>query len=475
MVEESLLILKIATMKGECTMGRKPKRRNGVNVHVNKYEGYAQKDKDPVKSKTYSKSYEDYSMNTSDSSVVEDKDLGKDVIESEVVKFEEEVKTEEDVVDETIDFWSESRQVTEMGVSQRIRRGMVFWYDIRPDVDKTSVHRVCNGKYVDYVQYGRRPWVVVSSDEMNRKNTLVSICPMSSGKAGSASYNSAHVDLLFMGRKTSVLCEQVRSVTAAELVEYMSTLSNSMMDKIDDAIMYHLGLTMKPKFTGTSVSDAMSKIESIINSMVADKLAQLPPVQASQKDIDDMVQRISNSFENAYSNKIRTIEPIIPNNKSTVDNTDNSDDKSVKSQVDKFYSKYPELKLQVESVEAKKNIEKIEKPEEVPVEVKKEKKENKPVKRVLPSAPLKKEKEEVKSNIVLPSPGPSDKRLYVQWDVDTMKRFINDCNSHDIKDVTERWGFGTRVKCMKKRAYVLSKLTQLGEVVDGSYTESFKS
>ena len=330
MVEESLLILKIATMKGECTMGRKPKRRNGVNVHVNKYEGYAQKDKDPVKSKTYSKSYEDYSMNTSDSSVVEDKDLNKDVIESEVVKFEEEVKTEEDVVDETIDFWSESRQVTEMGVSQRIRRGMVFWYDIRPDVDKTSVHRVCNGKYVDYVQYGRRPWVVVSSDEMNRKNTLVSICPMSSGKAGSASYNSAHVDLLFMGRKTSVLCEQVRSVTAAELVEYMSTLSNSMMDKIDDAIMYHLGLTMKPKFTGTSVSDAMSKIESIINSMVADKLAQLPPVQASQKDIDDMVQRISNSFENAYSNKIRTVEPINPNNESTADNTDNSDDKSVK-------------------------------------------------------------------------------------------------------------------------------------------------
>ena len=109
------------------------------------------------------------------------------------------------------------------------------------------------------------------------------------------------------------------------------------------------------------------------------------------------------------------------------------------------------------------------------MEVKKEKKENKPVKRVLPSAPLKKEKEEVKSNIVLPSPGPSDKRLYVQWDVDTMKRFINDCNSHDIKEVTERWGFGTRVKCMKKRAYVLSKLTQLGEVVDGSYTESFKS
>ena len=50
-------------------------------------------------------------------------------------------------MDETIDFWSESRQVTEMGVSQRIRRGMVFWYDIRPDVDKTSVHRVCNGKY----------------------------------------------------------------------------------------------------------------------------------------------------------------------------------------------------------------------------------------------------------------------------------------------------------------------------------------
>lgn len=472
MVEESLLILKIVITKGDVQMGRKPKRRNGVNVHVNKYEGYAQKDKDPVKSKTYSKSYEDYSMNTSDSSVVEDKDLNKDVVESGVVKFEEEITTEDDIVDETIDFWSESRQVTEMGVSQRIRRGMVFWYDIRPDVDKTSVHRVCNGKYVDYVQYGRRPWVVVSSDEMNRKNTLVSICPMSSGKAGSASYNSAHVDLLFMGRKTSVLCEQVRSVTAAELVEYMSTLSNSIMDKIDDAIMYHLGLIMKPKFTGTSVSDAMSKIESIINSMVADKLAQLPPVQASQKDIDDMVQRISNSFENAYSNKIRTVEPIIPNNESTADNTNNSDDKSVKSQVDKFYSKYPELKPQVESAETKKNIEKS---EEVPVEVKKEKKDNKPIKRVLPSAPLKKEKEEVKSNIVLPSPSSNDKRLYIQWDVDTMKRFIEDCNSHDIKEVTERWGFGTRVKCMKKRAYVLAKLAQLGEVVDGSYTESFKS
>lgn len=318
------------------------------------------------------------------------------------------------------------------------------------------------------------------SDEMNRRNTLVSICPMSSGKAGSASYNSAHVDLLFMGRKTSVLCEQVRSVTAAELVEYMSTLSDSIMDKIDDAIMYHLGLTMKPKFTGVSVSDAMSKIENIINLMIADKFAQLPPVQASQKDIDDMVQRISNSFENAYSNKIRTIEPIIPNNGSTADNTDNSEDKSVKSQVDKFYSKYPELKPQVESAEAKKTIDKSEEvPKEVKVEKKvekkEEKKENKPVKRVLPSAPLKKEKEEVKSNIVLPTPSSSDKRLYVQWDVDTMKRFIEDCSSHDIKEVTERWGFGTRVKCMKKRAYVLSKLAQLGEDVNGSDSSNLKS
>ena len=52
-----------------------------------------------------------------------------------------------------------------------VRRGMVFWYNIDPSVDKHNVPKIqkYGESYTDRILYGHRPWLVVSSDDVNVK------------------------------------------------------------------------------------------------------------------------------------------------------------------------------------------------------------------------------------------------------------------------------------------------------------------
>ena len=77
----------------------------------------------------------------------------------------------------------EIRKKRKMGnIYQRVKRGMVFWYNIDESVNKKSNPTIeVNGKtYTDHIQYGKRMYLVVSNDDNNVASPLCNIVPMSS-------------------------------------------------------------------------------------------------------------------------------------------------------------------------------------------------------------------------------------------------------------------------------------------------------
>lgn len=420
-----------------------------------------------------------------------EEDIKEEDIKEEDTKVVSKVVTEveDSEIDETIEFWSKNEvQVKEMSVSQRISRGMVFWYDVHPERDKVGEHKinVRGNKFIDYVEYGRRPWVVVSNDTMNKRNTLVSICPMASGQAGTGSYEPSRVDLIFMGRKTSILCEQVRTITSAELTEYMSTLSDTIMDKVNDALLYHLNLVQKTDWDNLTGEGALSKIEQLIDSIVKHKVEEaLKDAQkVTQSDIDGMMSRISSSFESIYSGMKNGTDSKIMTPALTVGypTSDEKEEVKPKSQIDKFYEKYPEVKnndlIREESKAESKTESKVDSDTKSKSVVKPESKVSQPkvdstskkqasVKSSIKSTPKKEDKKIPDRKVLVQAPKSEDDdtRRYMKWDLENMKKFIDDCNRHDIGYVTEKWGLETRVRCLKKKNYITHKLESMGMTV----------
>lgn len=196
----------------------------------------------------------------------------------------------------------------EMFVSQRVKRGMVFWYNIHPSVDKNSspTIEVEGKKYLDSLEYGNRPWLVVSGEEINRKSRICTIVPLSSSQSNYNDNSPNKVHIYFCGRDTTILCEQMRTVNSIELREYASTLSDEVMDLVDKGIMYAMGIKSEITLDSITMSDALSKIDSVVNSVIQVRLKkELENLnKGRQEAIDDMILRISDGFESLYQSAI---------------------------------------------------------------------------------------------------------------------------------------------------------------------------
>ena len=137
----------------------------------------------------------DSAEETVENNIKEDEDEGEDIVED--TESSEEIKQAKD-----------AKGVYDMVVSQRVKRGMVFWYSLNNGVDKNSSPTIeLEGKkYIDSLEYGNRPWLVVSCDEINRKNRLCTVVPLSSSLSNYDDNSPNKVHIYFMGRNTTILC-----------------------------------------------------------------------------------------------------------------------------------------------------------------------------------------------------------------------------------------------------------------------------
>ena len=193
----------------------------------------------------------------------------------------------------------------------KLRKGMVFWYDPNPDIDKNNVpSKTVNGFAIkDYTMYGDRPYVVVSSDDVCRLGRVVQVCPIGTKDKDTKSYPYDVVYNSFSGTGLSVIrCEQIRTVNSAELHRYECMLDDDIMDQVAEKLQALLGIDCTE-----------SEVEVPVVSMTSEEVEELVDAKMiSVKEettsmIDAAVARILNAFSAFAHNKSNNIlRPLSP-------------------------------------------------------------------------------------------------------------------------------------------------------------------
>lgn len=123
----------------------------------------------------------------------------------------------------------------------KIRRGMVFWYDLDDNIDKNNVPPlIVKGKnnqcdqYKDYRQYGMRHWLVVSNDLGNKSAPTCNIVPMTS--SSNKSQLPTHVQFSYNNEQLAILCEQPMTVNSISLQQYAFKLPHDIMAQVTRAL-----------------------------------------------------------------------------------------------------------------------------------------------------------------------------------------------------------------------------------------------
>lgn len=159
------------------------------------------------------------------------------------------------------------RRLKDMANTYKVKRGMVFWYNLDERIDKNSRPMVLvDGKeYPDHRQYGMRHWLVVSNDEGNASSPTCTAVPIT-GANGKTNI-PAHATVTFRGRKFEVLCEQIMTVNIVSLKEYAYTLSDNDMRNVDRALAVQCSLTQaaNPSETESRLLQAEQRMENLIS------------------------------------------------------------------------------------------------------------------------------------------------------------------------------------------------------------------
>lgn len=144
-----------------------------------------------------------------------------------------------------------------------IERGDIFYVDGR-------------GCTVGSEYYGTRPAVVISNNKCNSNSGVVEVVFCTTAYK---SHLPTHIEILSTPRPSTVICEQITSVSVKRLGEYIGMCSAEEMQKIDSAILISLGLNKQggpPDATDASFStvDAELSLYKRLYSEIIEKIIQ---------------------------------------------------------------------------------------------------------------------------------------------------------------------------------------------------------
>lgn len=109
---------------------------------------------------------------------------------------------------------------------QKVLRGQIWWVNTNKDI-------------IGNVQSTNRPHLVISNNIGNRNANIVTVIPCTSEEKKKM---PMHVECEINGILNTILCEQIRTINTDELINYMFTLEEGTMKKVDKALKITLGI-----------------------------------------------------------------------------------------------------------------------------------------------------------------------------------------------------------------------------------------
>lgn len=149
-----------------------------------------------------------------------------------------------------------------------IRRGEIFYIARR-------------GASCGSEQYADRPAVVVSNDENNKHSGIIEVAYLTTQPKTEL---PTHVTIRSTGRVSTVLCEQVTSVSVERVNNYIGQVSEQEMKNIDIALMISLQLDGDSK-SHKQYNETIKKQQEEIDSLKRE-------IETLQQECDDRIAEI---------------------------------------------------------------------------------------------------------------------------------------------------------------------------------------
>lgn len=174
---------------------------------------------------------------------------------------------------------------------QKYLRGQVWWLGPKKDIDGN-------------LQTKNRPHLIVGNNIGNRNSPVLIVIPFTTEIKKEM---PTHVKLDINGISNTLLCEQIKTVNNIELTNYIFTLDEESMDKVEDAILISLGMKDVPnKFSNVIYNEEVEENETKENIVWNDDTIQIDTTKKGHKWTDEMKRKYIEDYEkNPYLTKIK--------------------------------------------------------------------------------------------------------------------------------------------------------------------------
>ena len=137
-------------------------------------------------------------------------------------------------------------------------------------------------------QHSGRPGVIVSNDANNETSPTVEVVYMTTRPKKQI---PTHVKIYSTGRESTVLCEQVTTVSVDRLGTYIGRCTNEEMEKIGDAIVISLSLKDCCKAAVISSFEKAMARQPVLSLLPPDQ-ETIPTLRAERDAYKDLCDRL---------------------------------------------------------------------------------------------------------------------------------------------------------------------------------------
>lgn len=289
----------------------------------------------------------------------------------------------------------------------KVKKGMVFWYNNFDSEKKENVF-IKSTSAIDYRIHGTRPWLVISDTNIMSKK--VSAIPLSSSPC---SIRELDVEIS-ASNDSHIHCDEIQTINVSQLKDYVFTLSNSVMKKVEDKILQYLGI--KHECPNIENTDEFKQLEIVISSLVKSKIEQ-ERQQIEQKNTEKSINAVIKGIQNTFNEEFKTpLEDIV----------------IVESPVKEQEQEEHKESAKTNNVETK-NIKEIE-GAKVKTPIEERRKRNKGTGSV--------------------------HSHHIRWDKEKMEEFLHDTETLETDEIITKWGMRDNKNILKTKEYLRKKQRQ---------------
>lgn len=149
----------------------------------------------------------------------------------------------------------------------KVQRGQVFWFNpqVYSEVEKLNIK---GNEYDAHIQTKTRPVLVVSNNQNNDNSYTCNVVPITSEDKPQL---PCHVIYNYAGKPQTILVEQIRTVDIISLGDYICTLSDSVMQRVEQAMMSQFSIRPSVSYLDISLSNVSTHFQELIKKILAEQ------------------------------------------------------------------------------------------------------------------------------------------------------------------------------------------------------------